>query len=260
MSRLSEQPLAAREDGLIWAGEGHAIERLRQALERGEPWWPALLTAIRRWDRVEDEYDGRRYLFLIDGEAFDWLALVERFVAELGPLFPLDEVEQLLFYGAPPGGFDEAAFQEAIGPAKYRTVLNYHYGVVVEEALWRAVEEEVAKSYITGLTPHRRLPEETAERIYGLPLSELLARFREDAALPPGERISYLDWKRFTYWRFKFRLRQSHRVKVAADTKRGLDTLERLRAEALSGLRSDEDLPRDPDPIELAPWRFRVVR
>ncbi|GIW08510.1 MAG: hypothetical protein KatS3mg060_3315 [Dehalococcoidia bacterium] len=259
MSGLPETIVTA-DEALVWAGEGQAIERLRAALERGEPWWPALLAAIRRWDRVEDEYDGRRYLFLIDGEAFDWLALVERFVAELGPLFPLDELEPLLFCGAPPGGLDEATFQNAIGPAKYRTVLNYHYGVVVEEALWRSVEEEVAKGYITGLTPHRRLPEETAERIYGLPLSELLARFREETAVSGGERMSYLDWKRFTYWRFKYRLRQTHRVKVAADTKRGLDTLERLRAEALSGLRAEDEPPRDADPIELAPWRFRVVR
>lgn len=259
MSGLPET-IVAPEERLVWAGEGRAIERLRQALQRGEPWWPALLTAIRRWDRAEDEYDGRRYLFLIEGEAFDWLALVERFVAELGPLFPLDEVETLLFGGPPPGGFDEATFQHAIGPAKYRTVLNYHYGIVVEEALWRSVEEEVAKGYITGLTPHRRLPEETAERIYGLPLSDLLARFREDTAIPPSEHLSYLDWKRFTYWRFKYRLRQTHRVKVAADTKRGLDMLERLRAEALSGFRAAEETLRDPDPIELAPWRFRVVR
>jgi hypothetical protein len=254
------ETVASAEDALVWAGEGRAIEWLRAALERGEPWWPALLEAIRRWDRVEDEFDGRRYRFLIDGEAFDWLALVERFVAELGPLFPLEDVEALLFHGAPPGGFDDAAFQAAIGPAKYRSVLNYHYGVVVEEALWRSVEEEVAKGYITGLTPHLRLPEDTAERIYGLPLSELLIRFREDTTVASGERMSYLDWKRFTYWRFKYRLRQTHRVKVAADTKRGLETLERLRAEALAGRRDELEDLRAADPIDLAPWRFRVVR
>ena len=72
--------------------------------------------------------------------------------------------------------------------------------------------------------------------------------------------MSYLDWKRFTYWRFKYRLRQTHRVKVAADTKRGLETLERLRAEALAGRRDELEDLRAADPIDLAPWRFRVVR
>jgi hypothetical protein len=255
-----EGPPAAVAEALVWAGEGQALEYLRQALERGEAWWPAVLEAIRRWDRAEDVYDGRRYQFLIEGEAFDWLALVERFVAELGPLFPLAEVEQLLFSGEPPGGFDEAVFREAIGPAKYRTFLNYHYGVVVEEALWRSVEEEVAKSALTGLVPANRLLEDTAERIYGLPLSELLARFRSEAGLDAGELISYLDWKRFTYWRFKYRLRQSHRVKVAADTKRGLETLERLQQDALAGRRALADPVLSEDAIELAPWSYRRVR
>ncbi|MFN8535054.1 MAG: hypothetical protein U0556_16065, partial [Dehalococcoidia bacterium] len=127
------------EEALVWAGEGRSIERLRQTLERGEPWWPAVLEAIARWDLAEDWFDGRHYLLLLDGEAFDWLALVERFAAELGPLLPGDEVETLLFGGTPPGGMDDVAFREAIGPAKYRTILNYHYGVVVEEALWRSV-------------------------------------------------------------------------------------------------------------------------
>ena len=38
-------------------------------------------------------------------------------------------------------------FRDFIGPTKYRAYLNYWYGVIVEEALQLAVEEEVRKRY-----------------------------------------------------------------------------------------------------------------
>ncbi len=49
-------------------------------------------------------------------------------------------------------------------------------------------------------------------------------------------------------------------IVVCPDCGVELEVLERLRAEALAGRRTDDDTPRDADPIELAPWRFRVVR
>lgn len=247
------------DGGLPWEGEGFAIERLREDLLAGESWFAAVLRAIRRWDRTDDYYDGRRYNFLIAGEAFDWLALVERFYAELAPLFPADEIQKLLFAGEPPGGFDEPYFREMIGPAKYRTYLNHHYGIVVEEALTRSAEEDLLKERMTGVfQSSSRIFEDIFERVYSVPLSDLLLRFRAEQGLGDSDRLAYGDWKHFTYWCFKYRIRQAHRMKVAADTKRGLDTLDRLRSEALTGFEAEPEPATDP--IEIAPWRFRVVK
>lgn len=242
-------------DALAWLGEGRAIERLREDLQAGLPWYPAVLEAIARWDRPAETFKGRRFIYLVEGEAFDWLVLVERFYEELGDLFPADEIEQLLFDGIVPGGFDEEMFRDIVGPAKFRSFLNFHYGIVVEQALNRSVEEQVYKEQGIFLQMGARNADETAaERIYGLTRREMLARWRLERGLPKSDRISANDLKAFTYWCFKFRLRQNIRVKVAADTKRGLDTLERLRSEVL---------PVESEPetasIDLSPWRFRVV-
>jgi hypothetical protein len=248
------QPL----ENLPWAGSGRAIELLRRELEGGADWYPAVLRAIARWERPAETYDGRRFVYLIAGEAFDWLLLVERFYAEIPDLLPEDEIEQLVFFAKPPAEYGTDYFLEAIGPAKYRTVLNYYYGITVEEALYRTIEEEITKERIVGAyTSDSRIFEDAAQRIYGMKHAELLERYREDAGIEISDLVSLGDWKQLTYWLFKYRVRQSHRVKVAADTKRGLDTLARLRAEALSGF-AFEERPAKP-PTDLAPWDFRII-
>jgi hypothetical protein len=166
----------------VWTGAGYAIERLWEELEAGEPWFPAFLRAIARWDKPAERFRERDFVYLLADEAFDWLVLVERLALQVGHLAPQDELDALLFHGAPPGGLDEAQFAAAIGPAKHRTFLNFHYGVVVEEALARSVEDQVAKERMSSLRPvsWRAVEEEAYERIYGAPFSDLLLRFRAE--------------------------------------------------------------------------------
>ncbi|MCS7001546.1 MAG: hypothetical protein NZ518_01740, partial [Dehalococcoidia bacterium] len=62
--RFAREPAEALER-LPWAGSGGAIEGLRADLEAGAPWYPAVLRAIARWDRPDDVYNGRFYVYLI---------------------------------------------------------------------------------------------------------------------------------------------------------------------------------------------------
>ena len=57
------------------------------------------------------------------------------------------EREDLLFKGKLPSAVSPVQFRELIGANKYKAYLNYWYGVIVEEALQLAVEEEIRKSY-----------------------------------------------------------------------------------------------------------------
>ena len=57
---------------------------------------------------------------------------------------------------------------------------------------------------------------------------ELLERFREERGLPPSDSIAYSDLKAFTYWLFKYRLRNCDRARVASDTRKALSQLARL--------------------------------
>lgn len=207
------------------------VADMRAAVTSGTHWFLALLEAVAAWRVPEEHAHGRRYRYLIGGEAFDWLVLAERLCAELEEWAPEDEREALLFSGRLPLAMTEDEFREALGPAKYRAHLNYLYGVTVEEALLLSVEEEVHKESRGQVWQRHSRPDEVAhERVYGRPKSDLLAQFLAERALPPEDALSFTDWKEFTYWLFKYRVRACDPARVASDTRRGLAQLSRLEA------------------------------
>jgi hypothetical protein len=205
------------------------IGALRAALLRGEPWFDALLAAIRRWRVPHEVLDGRHYYYLIGGEAFDWLLLAERLLDAVADLVPADEAAELVFAGRLPDGFPADDLRKAIGPTKYRATLNFLYGVTVEEALQLSVEEDVQKEMrcrAWAIDP--RYEESVFHRIYLKSREELLTAFRSERGLRNGESITFVELRELTYWLFKYRLKQCDPAKVAADTRRGLNILARL--------------------------------
>jgi hypothetical protein len=231
---------------------GEVIAGLRAALQAGRPWFPALLAAVQRWRVPHEVVDGRHYYYLIGGEAFDWLLLAERLFEAVADLVPEEERAALIFEGRTPEPLDGEALKRAIGPAKYRAHLNYLYGVTVEEALQLSVEEDVHKEIrCRAWGFDTRTDESVFQRIYLKHREELLQAFREQRNLPQGDQISLSELKEFTYWLFKYRVRQCDRAKVASDTRRGLAQLARL-----DGLRRRTPglLPDDPpaDIIDVA--------
>jgi hypothetical protein len=215
-----------------------ALTHLRQAVASGSHWFLPLLEAIAMWQLPEETVGDRRYCYLVDGEAFDWLLLAERLIDSLDGAVPEDEREALLFAGQMPLDLDADEFKNAIGAAKHTAYLNYLYGVTVEEALQLAVEEELHKERFAQFGT-RPLPadEEVCRRVYGKGRMELLERFREERGLPPSDTIAYGDLKAFTYWLFKYRLRNCDRARVASDTRKALSQLARLERARRRGLR-----------------------
>ena len=205
------------------------LDYLRGLVAAGEHWYIAVLKTMARWPQAEEVIDGRQYRYLIGGEAFDWLVLAERLIDELDGEPSERERNALLFHGHPPLEVDDEEFQSLIGTPKYQAYLNYLYGIVVEEALQVAVEEEVAKEqhgfvWSAGSTAH----DQVFERIYGRPQEELLAEFRRERRLEAEDRVPFVDWKEFTYWLFKLRVRQHEGARVASDTRKGLVMLSRV--------------------------------
>ncbi len=208
------------------AADVEAIEHLKRAIAGGKHWYLALLEAIGLWTSAEEVYNGRHYLYLIDGEAFDWLALAERLCESVDGLVPEDEKVALLFHGCPPLNLAPDEFEKLIGSKKYRQYLNYFYGVTVEEALVLAVQEEVRKErQSVGLVKKAENINEVYRRIYGATRAALLKQFRRESAYPQAEDISLTELREFTYWLFKYRVKHSEKARVASDTKKGLDVL-----------------------------------
>jgi hypothetical protein len=208
------------------AGDDEAIRYLKQATTSGKHWYIALLEAIGLWTKAEETHNGRTYRYLIAGEAFDWLLLAERLCEAVDGLLPKDDKIALLFYGKPPLNLTRERFKEVIGINKYRQYLNYFYGVTVEEALILAVQEEVRKERRTsGYSEDYDTVNEAYQQIYGAPKTVLLKQFRREKGYPQLKSISLTELKEFTYWLFKYRLKQCDKAKVASDTKKALERL-----------------------------------
>jgi len=213
---------------LTMTGDAAAIRHMEEGIASGKHWYIALLEAIGLWASVEETYNGRTYCYLIAGEAFDWLLLAERLCQSVDGLLPDGEKMALLFYGQPPLDISTEKFKNIIGHKKYHQYLNYFYGITVEKALLLAVQEEVRKERWTwGYNGEYDTIDEVYHRIYGRTKATLLKQFRREKGYRQRRSLSLAELNEFTYWLFKYRLEQCDKSKVASDTKKGLDRLER---------------------------------
>ena len=211
------------------ADDTKSIQHLKGAIAEGKHWYVALLEAIRLWASTEEDYDGRHYKYLIDGEAFDWLTLAERLCEEVDGLIPEKERLNLLFFDQAPIELTKGEFKSLIGNAKYQAYLNYLYGILVEQLLILAITDEIRKrKRVLGLNNDDGVTDEAYKRIYGATRRELLKRFRKERHYPRLRSISLSELNEFTYWLFKYRVRTREKSCVASDTKKALLKLHRL--------------------------------
>ena len=221
-----------KSNQLVEGGSAGAIRYFKQAIAGGKHWYLALLEAMGLWADAEEAYNGREYRYLIAGEAFDWLLLAERLCEAVDSLLPEDEKTALLFYGEPPLDLPPDEFRRLIGEGKYQQYLNYFYGIPVEEALFLAVQAEVRKEKRTlGYNKERDTVNEVYRRIYGATKAVLLKRFRRERGYPQTKSITLTGLKEFTYWLFKYRLKQCDKTRVASDTKKAMEQLRRQWAD-----------------------------
>jgi hypothetical protein len=208
--------------------DNEAIRHLKQDVASGKPWHIALLEAIALWTLPEEDHDGHRYCYLLDGEAFDWLLLAERLCREIADTIPEQEMVELLFLGRLPGELSDEEFKELIGSAKYHAYLNYLYGVTVEKFVLLAIEEEIRKERQSHVFSGRDGGmDDVYQRVYGDSQQSLLHRFREEKGHSQGGEIDLGELQEFTYWLFKYRLRNCDKARVASDTRKGVDYLRR---------------------------------
>lgn len=223
---MTQAPLTG---GPITAIDSSAIiTEVRHKIESGENWFIALLAGIGRWEAPEEDFRGEHYQYLIGGEAFDWLLLAERILSEINGLIPPAEKEALLFKGLAPIQLSAREFRELIGITKYRAYLNYLYGVIVEDALQMAVEDEVRKDSVSrGTLNDNQIFWRAFERIYGKSWEAMLALYTSADKIKNVDSMSINERKAYIYWLFKYRFLNADKARVASDTKKGLNYLNR---------------------------------
>ncbi len=220
-----EKKLVATESSA--AGDAESIRYFKESVASGKNWYLSLLGAIGLWSSATEEYKNRSYVYLIDGEAFDWLVLAERLCETVEELLPEDEMNALLFHGVPPMELDAGEVKDLIGEKKYKQYLNYFYGVTVEEALLLAVQEAIDKEkWVQGLGKTQS-NDEVYHRVYDIEKDELLKQFRQEKHHVHRQSITLDEMKEFTYWLFKYRLKRCEKARIASDTKKALDYLKK---------------------------------
>lgn len=215
------------------------LERFRIAATMPDgDWRLALIETMASWPLAKEEIDGRTFVYLLAGEAFDWRTLAERILAAPDIPIPQEEREALLLDSALPAGLNEEEFRRRIGFAKSSGFLNYFYGVTVEQAIFLAVEEEIRKRrYARGFSPDDVGSDAAYEILYGATRSELITEFGGET----GNRVSrasrgperadgnLVNVDHFTYWLFQRRFKNADPARIASDTRKGLEQLERMR-------------------------------
>jgi hypothetical protein len=205
------------------------VLHLRAALRSGVAWPRALLETVALWTSPEETLQDRTYRYLVAGEALDWLTLAERLCPEIEDFIPPADLERLLFEGALPDDVTADEFKDWMGGNKHRAYLNYWYGVVVEEALQQAAEDDVRKREKARCYPdHEDMVEEAFIHLYGKTRTDLLGDFRNEAGIPEHAPLSLADCKEFTYWLSKLRFNLWDPARVASDTRKGIRYLSRL--------------------------------
>ncbi|MDD4858865.1 MAG: hypothetical protein PHR56_01470 [Dehalococcoidales bacterium] len=219
------------------AADAEAIRYMEQAIASGKNWYVAMLEAMGLWQSAEEDYEGRVFRYLIDGEAFDWLLLAERLCTAVDGLLPTAEKDAFLFSGNPPVSLSAAEVEELIGKSKYHQYLNFFYGVTVEEALLLTVQDEVYKErWLSGERNDEQLTDEAYRRIYGETREILLKDFRKEKGYNNLRSITLSELKEFTYWLFKYRIRCSEKARVASDTRKALKYLSQQPPRGLTSL------------------------
>ncbi len=204
-------------------GDIEAISYLKQAIASGKHWYLALLEVIGLWTKARESIDDRTYSYLIDGEAFDLMLLAERLCQSIDGLIPEEERDELLFHSKPPIQLSIEEIKALIGQGKYSKYLNFFYGIIVEEALISAVQDEVRKErWLAGLNNENDITDEAYRRIYGSTQLALLKKFRKEKGYRQSRSISLSELKEFYYWLFKYRLKKCDKARVASDTKKAL--------------------------------------
>lgn len=207
-----------------------ALTYLREQISMQRHWADALLEAMGLWNFPEEQYAGRSFTYLIDGEAFDWLLLAERLLMEIPDVVSLEEKQHLFFNAKLPDHVTETQFSESLGVEKYRAHLNFFYGVVVEEALIFSMEQEVSKEgKLRGFVQGNGLESQVYKRLYGEDREALLKNYLGEKRRRIRKNFTLTDLKSFTYWLFKLRIKRNDGARNASDTRKGLKQLDFIR-------------------------------
>tara|TARA_B100001996_G_scaffold362364_1_gene329812 strand:+ start:631 stop:1275 length:645 start_codon:yes stop_codon:yes gene_type:complete len=194
------------------------IQELRNEVSHGENWQKSIAKYIGLWTKKEEFYRGYKYIYLIDGEALDWLTLTERLVSSIKSYINKEEYHYVSTSGLLPDQEIYKHIKKIIPKKVLSQMRNFYYGIIIENLIYNYKILEYEKNTIVTEDNDQRFYEE----IYNKPLEVLSQMFYKEKKLINKNKLNFHELKLFSYWLFKYRLKHSDKTKMAHETNKAL--------------------------------------
>ena len=208
---------------------------VRDTLIQNSRWQDIVLEAIKGWHISEERKGNHRLVYLISGEAFNWIRLATRIIDECQIKVSDKQINEFLFNGYIPAGLSEYEFKSKIGDTKYKGWQNYYYGVIIEQCVIELSKANLLKkAYSSGIQIREQNLDSVFIELYGNPLDILWKNFNlnnkeENKKYYLRKTIGESDSERFTYWLFKIRFSKSTPEVFASRTNEALKYLDKVK-------------------------------
>ncbi len=206
------------------------IRQLRQSIKDGENWYNAFLEMASVWNIESETVGATKFQYIIDGEALDLSAIAARALPAISDLIDGEILDKYLTTGDYLGGHTYSEMRSLLGEDNYVRYLNFFYGVTLEEILHQLYKEALHKDHLsTGYTDKVDVTPQIFIQIYNQSRETLFSKFCEEKGYIIADAMNSRAIKEFYYWLFKQRVKNQEPARVASDTKRALDWLEKYR-------------------------------
>ena len=215
--------------------EQEILRLLKMNLKNGEDARKSLFSASAKWSLSEEVINDAHHCYILAGEAFDLVSLMNRLAGECEDVIPREDLADALFVDEYALIMLNETLRTALGSVKYNQYLNYFYGIILEEILIFATEDEVQKMYTSN--GFRNVAKETDiafSRLYGANERTLLDRYCAELGQGPIKGyMTVIQKQEFTYWLFKLRMRSAEPAKAASDVSKALTYMKVARNQSV---------------------------
>jgi hypothetical protein len=211
------------------------LEIFNNALNNGENWKDVVLEVIKIWGIPEEKKGNHKLIYLISGEAFNWVRLAIRIINSSNIEVPEDEIREFLFSGFLPNALSEDEFKSKIGESKFKGWQNYYYGIIVEQGVIELTKINIMKEIFSiGIDISDEKLDIVFDEIYGNSFEVLWKNFNLNTN--GVNRKYYLskttgqsESEEFIYWLFKKRLSKSTPEVFASRVNEALKYLDNVK-------------------------------
>ena len=195
------------------------IKNLRENVCNGTDWHKAIIDCIVLWTAKEEFYRGYKYSYWIDNEAFDWITLTERLVSAIKSYIPKTDYYNVTFTGLLPSVESYTYLKTKISNTKLSQMRNYYYGIIIENFIYHYKSVQYQKNSLDYLKEEENFYED----IYGKKLNFLYDQFISQTKITNRHKLNIYEYKKFSYWLFKYRINNSDKTKMANETNLALE-------------------------------------